>query len=405
METLVNNLSEAGTTKPKPMGRIAKLLFSMVWLALLLEVVPRLFWATNLISHHRVARAVLGWDESSWRMNWVYLHRTYEASPPNRAGNMTGGWTGTYAISHPTRGWALTPDVRNDDFLQPGAKFVTSNSKGLRGTREYAYARAPGKQRVLVLGDSFTFGTDVSDNETYSHYLESILLETEVLNLGVQGYGQDQMLLYLREEGIKYHPDIVVLGFVSPDIYRNLWNFFAFAKPKFVMTADGLEQTGVPVPTPEYVLAREPYRSKAIDVVSVLREKLRWGLGINERKARELAREILDEIVSTTRGIGAVPVLVYLPVSDEISDLNDSKLEHEQYLYDYCRERNVACLFLRPRFAAEIENGAGLETRSHWNAGMHQVAALEIAHFLVARGLIQETPAPAGDGRQASHTQ
>src|SRR5271165_5175981 len=173
-----------GPAKSKRLGLTAKVLISAVWLVALLEVAPRLFFATNLVMHQRVRRAVLGGDDSSWRLLWTVLHRQHEE------------WTGKYATYHPTRGWAVIPDVKNMTPFGKG-KFVNSNSKGLRGTAEYEYARTPGKQRILVLGDSFTFGTDVSDDATYSHYLESALTNTEVLNLGVQGYGQDQMLLYL----------------------------------------------------------------------------------------------------------------------------------------------------------------------------------------------------------------
>jgi hypothetical protein len=41
----------------------------------------------------------------------------------------------------------------------------------------------------LILGDSFTFGDEVSDNETYSYYLQQMLPHTEVINMGVHGYG------------------------------------------------------------------------------------------------------------------------------------------------------------------------------------------------------------------------
>jgi len=229
----------------KRLGSLAKVLISAVWLLVLMEIAPRLFLATNLVSHQRVRRAVLGDDNSSWRLFWIILHRQHEE------------WTGKYATYHPTRGWAVIPDLKNMTPFGKG-KFVNSNSKGLRGITEYEYARTPGKQRILVLGDSFTFGTDVSDDETYADDLEAALPNTEVLNLGVQGYGQDQMLLYLKEEGVKYHPDVVILGYLNMDTYRNLWKFFAFAKPKFDMTPNGLQLTNVPVPTPEQVLAEEP---------------------------------------------------------------------------------------------------------------------------------------------------
>src|SRR5271166_2128813 len=380
IEPVADNSLEPGPAKSKRLGLIAKVLISAVWLVALLEVAPRLFFATNLVMHQRVRRAVLGDDNSSWRLFWVVLHRQHEE------------WTGKYATYHPIRGWAVTPDVNNMTPFGKG-KFVNTNSKGLRGKTEYDYSRAPGRRRILVLGDSFTFGTDVSDDETYSHYLESALPNTEVLNLGVQGYGQDQMLLYLKEEGVKYHPDVVILGFLNMDTYRNLWKFFAFAKPKFEATPDGLKLTNVPVQTPEQVLAEEPYRSKAFDFAVILGEKVRWSLGMNEKAAKELTRPILNEIVATTRSIGAVPVFVYLPAYEEVDDLSDSMSAHEQYLYDYCQDKGVACLFLRPRFRQEIKKGAKLESRFHWTAEMHKMAAQEIADFLVARGLVQEEPA------------
>jgi len=389
IEPVIHKPVEPGATKSKPLGWPVKLLISVVWLALLLEVAPRLFLATNLIMHQRVRRAVFGDDNSSWRLYWVVLHRVHEE------------WTGKYSTYHPTRGWAVMPDIKNMTPFGKG-KFVNTNSKGLRGNTEYEYARTPGKQRILVLGDSFTFGTDVSDDETYSHDLESALPNTEVLNLGVQGYGQDQMLLYLKEEGVKYHPDIVILGFAYMDTNRNLWKFFAFAKPKFEAAPEGLKLTNVPVPTPEQILAEEPYRSKALDFAIILREKIRWKLGINEREAKELTTPILNEIVANTRSIGAVPVFVYLPAYEEVDDLSDSISERERYLYDYCQVRNLACLFLRPRFREETKKGAKLESRFHWTADMHKMAAEEIANFLVARGLVQGAPAPANGSGSAA---
>jgi hypothetical protein len=280
---------------------------------------------------------------------------------------------------------------------------LSSNSKGLRGNTEYEYRRKAGKQRIVVLGDSFTFGSEVSDTETYVHNLESALPNTEVLNLGVQGYGQDQMLLYLEEEGVKYHPDVVILGFTYIDIYRSIWSFDAYAKPKFKLVSGGLQLTNVPVPTPERVLAQEPYRSKALDLLVILREKVRWDLGENETEARDLTRALLDEIIATTRSIGAVPVLVYLPVGEEIEPLprrymaltaySPSVAEREQYLHGYCQGRDTACLFLGPRFRDDAKRGVHLippqNLWGHWTPQAHRLAAQEIKDFLLRNKLIQ----------------
>lgn len=361
--------------KPRRFSLIGKIAISLVWLLALLEIAPRLFFATNLVMHQSVRRAVLGNDNSSWRLFWVVLHRQHEE------------WTGKYATYHPTRGWAVVPNIRNMTPFGEG-RLVNSNAKGLRGTTEYNYARTPGKQRILVLGDSFTFGTDVSDDQTFSRYLETDLAHTEVLNFGVQGYGQDQMLLYLEEEGVKYRPDIVLIGFTFMDTYRNLWNFFAFAKPKYELTAKGLRLTDVPVPSPDEVLAREPWRSKAVDLGVILREKIRWSMGSNEKEAKDLTRPILDQIVTTTRNIGAIPILVYMPAYEELDDASAGMSEHELYVNDYCHSRGLDCLFLRPRFRQEAAKGFKLESRFHWTAPMHRMAAEEIEQFLVSKGLI-----------------
>ena len=137
-------------------------------------------------------------------------------------------------------------------------------------------------------------------------------------------------------------------------------------------------------------MAKEPYRSKAVDVAVILREKIRWALGLNEKKTKALTREIVEQIVATTRSIGAVPVLVYMPVYDEVNDLSDSMSAREQYVDDICTQQGIACLFLRPRFR---EDGAKrrmkLETRAHWNPEMHRSAAEEIARFLAANRLVE----------------
>ena len=41
--------------------------------------------------------------------------------------------------------------------------------------------------RILFLGDSYTFGDNVSDNETYPFYLQQMLPNTEVINMGGMG--------------------------------------------------------------------------------------------------------------------------------------------------------------------------------------------------------------------------
>jgi hypothetical protein len=371
-----------GREKPKWKDWLAKAILFLVTLAVSAEGGARL-----VLSIHALRRRVTGFDDSSYRLQWIGLHRMHLE------------WTGAYATYHPTRGWALKPGIRDMSVFD--GKVLNSNSRGLRGKTEYPWERSPGKERILVLGDSFTFGEEVSDEETYAQGLESALPNCEVLNLGVQGYGHDQMLLYLKEEGVKYRPDLVILGFTYLDIYRNLWSFFAYAKPKFELQAGVLQLTHVPVPSPEWFLAREVYRPKTLDLLVMLRDKIGWIAGRNETEARELARALLQEITVTTRGAGAVPVFVYLPVYEEISPLPKSSYpltamsppvaDREQYLGGICREQGIPCLFLGPAFREQAAKGVNFSTRGHWNAPAHQLAAREISDFLVKNNLLQRS--------------
>jgi hypothetical protein len=369
-----------------------KVLILVVVLLACLEGGSRLIFAINPLR-----RRATGFDDASYRLAWIRLRREQR------------DWTGPFATYHSTRGWALKSNIR--DLHVFDGTVLNTNSRGLRGKTEYDYLHTPGKHRIIALGDSFTFGAEVADNETYSHYLESNLPNTEVLNFGVQGYGQDQMLLYLKEEGIKYRPDVVLLGFAYIDVYRNIESFFAYAKPKFKLVSGSLQLTNVPVPTPGQVLAEEPYRPKTLDMLFILKEKLRWTLGKNETEAKQMTGSLLEAIATITRGTGAIPVFVYMPVNEEIEPFSPFGItthspavaDREQFLRGICEERSIPCLFLGPRFREEVKKGADFHARGHWNAKAHALAGEEIKTFLLSKGMIQG-PSSATSARESSAT-
>jgi len=316
-------------------------------------------------------------DDSSERLAWIKRHAAQ------------GKFAKLYAFDtfDSIRGWALTPNLRNMTVF--GDRILNTNSKGLRGSLEFNYARHPRVKRVIALGDSFTFGADVSDDETFTYTLARLLPDTEVLNLGVHGYGHDQMLLYLKQEGIKYQPDVVLLGFVWFDMYRNLRTFMSFAKPQYVLRGSNLRLENVPVPNPQTVLDREVYRSKALDLGVILLSRLRAKLGLDRKKAETITVALFDELVKVTRAIGAVPVFVYFPVLDEIANRDPGMTPNESFLHFYCERRQVSCLFLRDRFLQEQDMGARYYTRGHWPANIHAAAARLIGQYLQENNLLE----------------
>ena len=110
--------------------------------------------------------------------------------------------------------------------LIPGASgrvfetFVTVNALGYRG-REIPLDRGPAK-RVVVVGDSVTFGQGVANEDVYPEQLNDLAQRDgsayEVVNLGVGGYDTLQEVAILEDKGLAYQPDLVVVGYCLNDI-------------------------------------------------------------------------------------------------------------------------------------------------------------------------------------------
>ena len=101
---------------------------------------------------------------------------------------------------------------------------VSINSEGLRD-REFSFEKPPNVYRVMMLGDSTTFGWGVKEEDTAAKFLERKLNanlpagynRAEVMNAGVGNYDTVQEVTYYETIGWKYHPDLVVLVFFIND--------------------------------------------------------------------------------------------------------------------------------------------------------------------------------------------
>ncbi len=108
-----------------------------------------------------------------------------------------------------TLGWSLDPNA-SASSSRTGQKITYRiNSKGLRDD-ETDFAKPAGTFRIVLLGDSRTFGYGVPIGKHFSKLLDGYFDHLEVINMGVSGYGVDQELLFLRSEGFHYQPDLVI---------------------------------------------------------------------------------------------------------------------------------------------------------------------------------------------------
>jgi hypothetical protein len=104
-------------------------------------------------------------------------------------------------------------------------RFVV-NKQGFRDHRDFPYNRDDDILRIIVLGDSHTQGFEVRQDHTYAavieRYLGSQSWQSEVINAGLSGVGTAEEAVLLEYEGLKYNPDVVVLGFYANDFEDNI---------------------------------------------------------------------------------------------------------------------------------------------------------------------------------------
>jgi hypothetical protein len=95
------------------------------------------------------------------------------------------------------------------------------NSLGYRDL-ERPLAKPAGAQRIVVLGDSFTWGAGVDFDDAYPQRIERALSRrrgrpVEVVSLALPGFKTDDELAVLEKQGLAYEPDLALLGFVLND--------------------------------------------------------------------------------------------------------------------------------------------------------------------------------------------
>jgi lysophospholipase L1-like esterase len=110
----------------------------------------------------------------------------------------------------------------------------TINKDALHETHDYTIEKPKNVFRIITLGDSFTFGLFVEDNENWPKQLEQILdqkcqkLEYEVINLGMEGYDIEYALERYKTRGAKYNPDLIL--WLHVDFLRNREKMQPFLK-------------------------------------------------------------------------------------------------------------------------------------------------------------------------------
>ena len=146
------------------------------------------------------------------------------------------------------RGYGLRPHAQGV-WTREGQGQVQINAAGFRGSLPHPHPKAD-TLRIAVLGDSFTEGLQVDEQQTWIRQLQhqlnlskdcSLLQggQAEVLNFGVGGYGTGQALLTWRYQARAFHPELVILAIYPGNDFTDNKPGPRDDRPGFVLSADG----------------------------------------------------------------------------------------------------------------------------------------------------------------------
>jgi lysophospholipase L1-like esterase len=201
---------------------------NLVRVALLLVALVSLFATSTVVLgllFYRVSTRAVQLNDLGEGQRWQLLQQAQRVAPelyePYRGVPQPGFYRlrpkTLYDRSHPAAGPA---GVLGDVF--------TTNELGFRSSP--VMPKAAGLRRVVVVGDSWTFGPGVRFADVFTQRLQQLLNRAgpswEVINLGMMGWNTENELAALRVLLPMLRPDVVVICPTSNDIDDSyeVWN-------------------------------------------------------------------------------------------------------------------------------------------------------------------------------------
>ncbi len=160
----------------------------------------------------------------------------------------------------PGTGWSKKPNFTVTRNVAGRDIEFSINAHGLREDESVGPARMPRTARILALGDSFVLGYTVDKDASFVERLEQRFRAeqraVEVVNAGTEGWSVDQSVVWFREHGREYAPDMVLLFPYENDIY---WcgqeRYTRYDKPRFTSNGE-LERRQLADPGPADALSK-----------------------------------------------------------------------------------------------------------------------------------------------------
>ncbi|MBI2625284.1 MAG: SGNH/GDSL hydrolase family protein [Candidatus Nealsonbacteria bacterium] len=340
-------------------------------------------------------------------------------------------------VFDPVIGYKYRPNSEVSFFVQ--GKEVKNKVNSIGFLDENHSFEKPGETyRVVFIGDSYVESTNVlrentfpkiferEMNEVFSSRVKSIRVNFEAINLGMNGFGTAHEYLTLKEYGLKFSPDLVILVFSDNDLMNNFAGFTTNIDPAFDIIEGRLQQVRFPTPLkgggfrefvssnfqlPRFLVQKLSkisfFRNFFTDLNLISAVKEREGEAIpfsykmyspEFQKDTERQWEITKALISQTKSVaeesGALFKVVLLASKENKKEKEDLLKTYpglksvdfyipQKILSRYFEEQGINYVDMRP-YVSETEEPLNypVEDGGHYNLAGHRLVAKAILDYI-----------------------
>jgi len=330
-------------------------------------------------------------------------------------------------VFDPQRGEIPTPNQQGRQIM-PGAFDFTysNNSLGLRGAKEYQLERHT-EHRLLFLGDSFTYGLGVADDQTFPYLIEKHLISgkipVEAINAGNPGRGTDYALKFFQVLGSKFKPDLVVLSFLGKNFVDDSRGQYYAVSAEGEVTPKRLRSGSSLVKNLLYELPGYNWLVSWSQAANLVKEAgLQWYLsrsgpgkpggdglvityperqkGYGDQTKNRLTEIYVQHLIKAVEDSGSSIMFFYLPMAPEIEEYrqNGAISPDEAAFTAIIKKQGKEIKSLTPVLAASAEPLTKLyfvPRDGHWTARGQALAAQYLGAEIARRLQPSQPPGPA----------
>jgi len=318
-------------------------------------------------------------------------------------------------------GWEFVPDKKVKVVYEGGINhFINFNQDGFRDT---PFTKKTEAYKIMVLGDSFVSNIAVEDEEVFTQVMEEQIGSTSVYNFGVNGYGQIQEYLLLKEWLPRVKADLIVQFIYLRNDFTDNVAKFPWLFPRPTATFDANDKMQIEAPNFENHKAKEKppiyYKSQLFLFIkrrlSQLKAKTanktnalfippeiytcRKPQSDDTVELYEIMQKLLLEINQYAKTNNTPVIFVLAPSLFQVEDSLWSELQvydptvvlqrdlPNQKLIAFAMENNLEMLDLMPLLREANRNESQLyhDKEQHWTVEGNRVVAHALAKYIKTR--------------------